>query len=312
MEKTSTVSQISIRLRGKRIPGAEDRQNKIPGFNQAIFSASKVLCIGAGGLISHIAPALVRKGIGALTILDDDVVEVGNLNRQRFYEKDLGQNKAIALVQNLQAECIHDSLMTGFALSFQRAVDRGIDLSCNVAICGVDNNPTRVAASRYFQEKHLPVIFTAVTADADHGYVFVQEAESACLGCLFPDIADDQRYPCPGTPAISEILQLVGALAAYAVDSCLMKRRRDWNYRQFYLTGAANEACRTVDRHENCPLCGSRQEGAHHNTSNGHSVGHHAISFKSSCRTDCVTRPGGTLVTSSLKILERLPLPMPS
>lgn len=256
MEKTSTVSQISIKLRGKRIPGAEDRQNKIPGFNQAVFSASKALCIGAGGLIGHIAPALVRKGIGALTILDDDFVEVSNLNRQRFYEKDLGQNKAIALAQNLQAECIHDSILTGFALSFQQAIDRGIDLNCNLAICGVDNNPTRVAASRYFRKRRMTVIFTAVSADADHGYVFVQEAEGACLGCLFPDMADDQRYPCPGTPAISEILQLVGALAVYAVDSCLMGRRRLWNHRSIVLSGGEFDSQRRVENREGCPLCG--------------------------------------------------------
>jgi molybdopterin/thiamine biosynthesis adenylyltransferase len=43
------------------------------------------VCIGVGGLISHVAPTLVRKGIGALVLLDDDVVEVSNLNRQRFY-----------------------------------------------------------------------------------------------------------------------------------------------------------------------------------------------------------------------------------
>jgi len=80
----------------------------------------------------------------------------------------------MALVQNLQPESIHDTLL-GHALSFEEAKGKGISLSCDVAVCGVDNNPTRVAASRYFLENSFPVIFTAVTADADHGYVFVQE-----------------------------------------------------------------------------------------------------------------------------------------
>jgi molybdopterin/thiamine biosynthesis adenylyltransferase len=255
LEKTSTVSQTSIRLRGKRIPGAQDRQEKIAGFDQAIFSSSKVLCIGAGGLISHIAPTLVRKGIGALAIFDDDTVEPSNLNRQRFYERDLFQNKAIALVQNLQGECIHESLLAGYALCFQQAVDRGIDLGCNVAICGVDNNPTRVAVSQYFRQRRLPVIFTAVSADADHGYVFVQEPECACFSCLFPDAADSKIYPCPGTPAIADILQLVGALTVYAVDSCLMGRPRNWNYRHVYLSNAEHETCRAVEQRAACVFC---------------------------------------------------------
>jgi hypothetical protein len=41
----------------------------------------------------------------------------------------------------------------------------------------VDNNPARVEASRYFREKSIPVIFTAVSLDGDHGYVFVQGKE---------------------------------------------------------------------------------------------------------------------------------------
>jgi ThiF family len=64
---------------GKAIAGATDRQQRLAGFDQGVYSQSHVLCIGAGGLISHIAPTLVRKGIGALTILDDDVVEPSNL-----------------------------------------------------------------------------------------------------------------------------------------------------------------------------------------------------------------------------------------
>src|ERR1017187_6191043 len=85
MHRESTVSQTSIRLRGKAVAGAEDRQRKISGFDQDIFSKSSVLYIGAVRLISHIAPTLVRKGIGRITLLDDDVVEASNLNRQRFY-----------------------------------------------------------------------------------------------------------------------------------------------------------------------------------------------------------------------------------
>ena len=53
---------------------------------------------------------------------------------------------------------------------------------------------------------------------------------------LFPDMADDDRYPCPGTPAIADILQAVGALAVYAVDTLLMSRKRYWNYRRVNLT----------------------------------------------------------------------------
>ena len=236
METIHSILQTSIRLKGKAIPGAEDRQKKIAGFDQEKYSRSKVLCIGAGGLISHIAPALLRKGIGALTILDDDEVEVTNLNRQRFYESDIGRNKAIALAENLERECIFSTQMTGYAMRFEDAVASGLDLTCDVAVCGVDNNPARIAASRHFRQNKTPVIFTAVSADGDHGYVFVQGQEGPCFGCVFPDAVDSTAYPCPETPAILDILQAVGALSVYALDTCVTGRPRGWNYRRLYLS----------------------------------------------------------------------------
>src|ERR1700732_1121809 len=180
MKRVSTVSQTSIRLTGKAVPGAEARQTKIEGFDQRVFSESSVVCIGAGGIVSHIAPTLVRKGIGQITLLDDDIVEPSNLNRQRFYARDVGRNKALALAKNLQAECIAATDIRGCALWLEDALDRRVNLSCDVAICGVDNTPGRALASRYFRAKEIPVIFAAVSRDGDHGYVFVQEKGGPC------------------------------------------------------------------------------------------------------------------------------------
>ena len=254
MHRASTVSQTSIRLRGKPVPGAEDRQRKIAGFDQEIFSKSSVLCIGAGGLISHIAPTLVRKGIGRITLLDDDVVEASNLNRQRFYIEDIGRNKALALAENLERECIASTEIRGVGFRLEEAIARQIDLGCDAVVCGVDNNPARVAASRHFRAKGTPVIFTGVSRDGDCGYVFIQEKQGPCIGCLYPDMADDDRYPCPGTPAIADILQAVGSLAVYAVDTLLMKRARNWNYRRVSLSNGAGDGASLVGPRPGCRM----------------------------------------------------------
>jgi len=219
-----------------------------------IFAGSRIVCIGAGGLMSFIAPTLVRKGIGAIVLLDDDIVEASNLNRQRFYRKDLGRNKALALAENLQAECILPTEIIGHALRLESAIERGVDLNCNLAVCGVDNNPARIAASRYFREKGIPVIFTAVSADGDHGYVFIQEKTGPCIGCLFPDSVDDDRYPCPGTPAIADILQTIGGLAIYAIDTCLMSRKRNWNYRKISLSDGVQDSVQQLKIRETCKM----------------------------------------------------------
>jgi molybdopterin/thiamine biosynthesis adenylyltransferase len=254
MRRMFTVSRKSIRLKGTAIPGAEDRQQKIPGFDQEIFSKCKVVCVGAGGIISQIAPTLARKGIGGIVLLDDDVVEASNLNRQRFYIKDIGRNKALALAENLLRECIAETEIRGVPLRLEEAIARQTDLTCDVAICGVDNNPARVAASSYFCAQGIPVVFTAVNLTGDHGYVFVQEKDGPCIACLFPDIVNDERYPCPGTPAIADILQAVGSLAIYAVDTVLMRRPRAWNYRRISLSDGSQDGGGLVPRRASCPI----------------------------------------------------------
>ena len=148
-----------------------------------------------------------------------------------------------------------DQLMKNIRGSLEEAIARGTDLDCDVAICGVDNNPARVAASYHFSAKHIPVIFTAVSRDADHGYVFVEERGGPCIACLFPDMVNDDRYPCPGTPAIADILQAVGAFAVYAVDTLLMKRSRTWNYRRLGLSDASLDGGSMISKRGGCSLC---------------------------------------------------------
>jgi molybdopterin-synthase adenylyltransferase len=260
LNPTSSVSPISIKATGVSIPGAFDRQQRIAGFDQEKYSRSHVLCIGAGGLVSNIAPVLVRKGIGRLTILDYDEVDPSNLNRQRFYASDIGQNKAIALVRNLQRECTYSSALTGYAMSFETAIHEKTDLNCDLAVCGVDNNPARVEAAQYFRHR-IPIIFTAVSADADHGYVFIQEPSGPCIGCLFPDIDEEKSSPCPGIPAIADILQLMGALVTYAIDSVLVGRKRSWNYRAMYLSSGECDATSLMSTKGACSLCAQKRAG---------------------------------------------------
>jgi len=150
--------------------------------------------------------------------------------------------------------CVYKTVLTAYPLVLEEAIDDGIDLSCDVAICGVDNHPARIAASQYFRARKIPVIFTAVSADADHGYVFVQQPVGTCFGCVFPDAVDSRVYACPAIPAIADILQAVGALTVYAIDTCLMDRPITWNYRQVYLSDHAWDSGRVIPQRSDCAL----------------------------------------------------------
>jgi hypothetical protein len=86
----------------------------------------------------------------------------------------------------------------------------------------------------------------------------MQNKTGPCLACIFPDMINDDRYPCPGTPAIADILQAVGSLAVYAVDALLMRRARMWNYRRISLSDGSLDGAAMIPAREGCQLCGSK------------------------------------------------------
>jgi molybdopterin/thiamine biosynthesis adenylyltransferase len=252
----SRIPEQHVLYRTKHLAGVEDRQQKLKGFNQEALATAKVILIGAGGLGSEIGEALVRKGVGTLVIFDHDSVELTNLNRQKFNKSDLDKPKAHRLALNLSKEGFLGTVIEGYSLCFEDALQQGVDLSCTLAIVGVDNNPCRVAASTYYREQAIPCIFTAVSLDVSHGYSFLQEPGKACFGCLFKDAITDETYPCPGTPAVKDILKVMGGIVSYAVDSLLlMERLRTYNYKSVYLCGTVPGNDWMVPRRPGCKLC---------------------------------------------------------
>jgi len=233
-----------------------DRQAKVPGFSQQAITNLKVLLAGAGALGGEIAEGLTRKGVGELTIVDFDVVQVTNLNRQFFYEQDVYKNKALALVRNLQPHGYLGTELIGWPLSFQEAVEIEVDLSCDVVVCAVDDAEARVAISHFATERKIPAVFSAVSEQADHGVVFVQEVGKPCFGCAFPDQVRSGRTPCPGSPAIKDVMKVMAGVVLYAIDTLFMDRPRSWNFYDISLVDGNANRFGNVERRPDCPLCG--------------------------------------------------------
>jgi len=73
----------------------------VPNMTEKLNQAT-IGIAGCGGLGSNIAVSLVRSGIGKLILADFDKVEASNLNRQHFYQSDIGKNKTEALAMHLK------------------------------------------------------------------------------------------------------------------------------------------------------------------------------------------------------------------
>jgi len=242
-----------------------DRQSRIPGFDQSVLAASSIVVIGAGGLGGETAEGLVRKGAGSVTLLDHDTVARSNLNRQYFGKSDIAKNKAVRLARNLSRMGFGGTTLTGIGVSFQRAAEKNLVPRPHVFVCGVDNAETRIYLSRYALEHCLPAVFSAVSRDGNNGYVFVQEAGGPCFVCVFGEPRhrshDEGSQKCPPDPSIKDILKGVAGVVLYAVDSLLMARRRNWNYRELFLAGFVPDRCLKHERRSDCSVCGHNEEG---------------------------------------------------
>ncbi len=88
------------------IPGMKGRnpifERNVPGTTEKLQKAT-VGIAGCGGLGSNAAVALVRAGIGRLILVDHDIVEASNLNRQHYFQTDIGKPKVEALAAHLKA-----------------------------------------------------------------------------------------------------------------------------------------------------------------------------------------------------------------
>ena len=228
------------------------RPGLIKGFDQSALDRLKVTMVGAGGLGSQISHGLVKKGVGKLNIFDHDVVTITNLPRQFYFKRDLYKPKALRLAKNLSRLATNNSIITGYPMQVQEAVDNGTLPVCDVLIVGVDNSDTRFFCAQHFYDQ-VPVIFTAVSPEADAGYVFVQEPGKACFGCMFPDEHGRPARPCSGSTI--DIHLAMAGIVGYVVDSLCMKRPRNWNYKRVFLSGFLGDISTKVERSPVCGFC---------------------------------------------------------
>lgn len=238
------------------IPTATTSQEKLPGFDQERLRNARIHLIGCGGIGGAILECLVRKGCGHVDVFDADTVELGNLGRQKFFPEDVGKNKAICGARNALRHASWPTEIIAHPVWFEDAVYQGVVGGADAVIVGPDRDSTRLYASRYYYNA-CPVITVGIGALAEHGYVFVQKPGSACFACVFPESVANKRQPCPGTPAMVDILMATGALVLTALDSILMKGRSiNWNYWDIYPSGAIPTQPLMIERKTDCPICG--------------------------------------------------------
>jgi sulfur-carrier protein adenylyltransferase/sulfurtransferase len=166
---------------------------------QEKLKAARVLVIGAGGLGCPVLLYLTAAGVGEIGIVDDDVVDESNLQRQVLYATgDIKKNKADTAVENLKAQNPHIKF-TGYKERLTSANALKIIAAYDIVIDGSDNFPTRYLVNDACVILNKPLVFGSVFKFEGQVSVFNYK-NGPTYRCLYP------QPPAPGeVPDCSEI-----------------------------------------------------------------------------------------------------------
>jgi adenylyltransferase/sulfurtransferase len=166
------------------------RQERVPGVGrrgQQRLAASTVLIVGCGALGTHAAESLARAGIGTLWLVDRDIVEWHNLQRQVLFDETdaaAGTPKATAAAARLAAINASCRVVGHVAHCGMEFLDR-LPATPDLVLDGTDNFATRYLLNDWCQRQRVPWIYAgAVGTD---GAAMVVRPGGPCLRCLWPE-----------------------------------------------------------------------------------------------------------------------------
>ncbi len=229
---------------------------EVGGAGQKRLKAARVAVIGAGGIGSAAIPALAAAGVGRLTIIDDDLVELSNLQRQTiFREVDVGRSKAAlaaqfvaALNPNVEVRGVEQRISADNAAELVSGHDLVLD--------GCDNFATRLAVSDSCVALGVPLVSAA--AAQFQGQVGLFRGKP-CYRCFVGDAFDsDDCDSCSELGVLGALTGTVGNFAALIAIRCLVGIGEDVAGQLFLFDGSRLEWRRMrLPPDPGCRVCAS-------------------------------------------------------
>ncbi len=189
-----------------------DRQEALLGARaQKALNKATVTVVGCGGLGSIAAEYLARAGTN-LRLIDRDIVEFSNLQRQIYSEADVGRPKALQLRERLEfvnsdikIEAINDDLNQG-------NIDKYLSGSSIILDC-TDNMLSRFLVNDWCLKNRVSFIYVAAIK-AEGLFTMIVPKETPCLRCFVPSGSVGKLDTCETAGVLGPVVGLFGALAA--------------------------------------------------------------------------------------------------
>ena len=234
------------------------RQIMLSGFDldkQELLINSSVLLIGVGGLGCAASQYLVAGGIGKITIVDDDIVESTNLQRQVLhFESSIGDKKVDSAAQSLRninhfAEVLTIDHRLGPDELCQAIQQHDIVLDCS------DNLATRNELNKHCYAQKTPLVSGAAIRMEGQVFCVIPQRKSACYACI-SHFFGEQSLSCTEAGVISPLVGIVGAMQALeAIKILTQYGTTPVNTLQFFDAMTSAWTNITVEPLANCACC---------------------------------------------------------
>ncbi|EAT12014.1 molybdopterin-synthase adenylyltransferase MoeB [Bermanella marisrubri] len=224
---------------------------------QKLLNAS-VVVLGLGGLGSSAAYYLAASGIGHITLVDDDSVEISNLQRQIVHnEHNLGMNKAESAAKTLST--LNSTIKIDIVSSRLPETDLADLFNRNdVVLDCCDNSASRMRHNRLCIMQGTPLASgAAVGLNGQFMFVDPKQDDSPCYACIYPEI-DDSRFNCSESGILAPVVGMVGMMQALETIKYLSEIGKP-NYGKLWTLNGFDSSWRTfqVRKNPQCNVCGS-------------------------------------------------------
>ena len=198
-------------------PNRYRRQEVLPEIGvegQRKLAGARAVVVGLGALGSMSSDLLARSGVGHLRLVDRDVVELTNLQRQLLYsERDVDRPKAEAAAERLRS--VNSEIeIEPVSKDVHSATVRGILRGADVVVDGTDNLETRFLINEAAIESNIPFVYGG--AIATYGMAFaIRPPVTACFRCFNPKAPPPGSLPtCETAGIFNAASAMVGAIQA--------------------------------------------------------------------------------------------------
>jgi molybdopterin/thiamine biosynthesis adenylyltransferase len=222
---------------------------------QQALLAAHVLIIGLGGLGSPAALYLAAAGIGSMTLIDDDQVDLSNLQRQIIHDLagvgDAKTHSAAARIAALNPDVRVTALDERFGEGHRALVEQAdLVLDC------CDNFASRDLIGRLCHDTGTPLVSAAAIRFEGQLSLFPSAPGAPCYRCLYPAIAD-QEQSCSETGILAPLVGVMGCLQAVEAIKWIT-RSGDPLVGKLLLYDGLHGSFRTLRLHPDpaCPVCG--------------------------------------------------------